>query len=85
MDRMTGVLFQAMSKIDMLFVPYKGAGPSLIDLIAGQVTVGASGLTSSVRGGAHPWRCEGELSRARFCELDELFHRIRGNGRMQPQ
>lgn len=48
-SHMTGVLFQAMTKIDMLFVPYKGAGPSLIDLIAGQVTVGASGLTSSVQ------------------------------------
>lgn len=48
-SHMTGVLFQAMTRIDMLFVPYKGAGPSLIDLIAGQVTVGASGLTSSVQ------------------------------------
>jgi tripartite-type tricarboxylate transporter receptor subunit TctC len=48
-SHMTGVLFQAMTKINMVFVPYKGAGPSLIDLIAGQVTVGASGLTSSVQ------------------------------------
>jgi len=48
-SHMTGVLFQAMTKINMLFVPYKGAGPSLIDLISGQVTVGASGLTSSVQ------------------------------------
>lgn len=48
-SHMTGVLLQAMTKINMVFVPYKGAGPSLIDLIAGQVTVGASGLTSSVQ------------------------------------
>jgi tripartite-type tricarboxylate transporter receptor subunit TctC len=48
-SHMTGVLFQAMTRINMVFVPYKGAGPSLIDLIAGQVTVGASGLTSSVQ------------------------------------
>lgn len=48
-SHMTGVLFQAMSGIDMVFVPYKGAGPSLIDLVAGQVTLGASGLTSSVQ------------------------------------
>jgi tripartite-type tricarboxylate transporter receptor subunit TctC len=47
-SHMTGVLFQAMTKIDMVFVPYKGAGPSLVDLMAGQVTVGASGLTSSL-------------------------------------
>ncbi len=48
-SHMTGVLFQAMTKINMVFVPYKGAGPSLIDLISGHVTVGASGLTSSVQ------------------------------------
>lgn len=48
-SHMTGVLFQAMAKINMVFVPYKGAGPSLVDLIAGHVTVGASGLTSSVQ------------------------------------
>jgi tripartite-type tricarboxylate transporter receptor subunit TctC len=48
-SHMTGVLFQALSKIDMVFVPYKGAGPSLVDLIGGQVTVGSSGLTSSLQ------------------------------------
>ncbi|MCC6532595.1 MAG: tripartite tricarboxylate transporter substrate binding protein [Burkholderiales bacterium] len=48
-SHMTGVLFRAMTGIDMVFVPYKGAGPSLIDLIGGQVTVGASGLTSCVQ------------------------------------
>lgn len=48
-SHMTGVLFQSMTGINMVFVPYKGAGPSLIDLVAGQVTVGASGLTSSIQ------------------------------------
>jgi len=48
-SHMTGVLFQALAGIKMVLVPYKGAGPSLIDLIAGQVTIGASGLTSSVQ------------------------------------
>ncbi|MBI4193539.1 MAG: tripartite tricarboxylate transporter substrate binding protein [Betaproteobacteria bacterium] len=48
-SHMTGVLFQTMAQINMVFVPYKGAGPSLVDLIAGQVTVGASGLTSSLQ------------------------------------
>lgn len=48
-SHMTGLLFQSMTKINMVFVPYKGAGPSLIDLIAGQVTVGAAGLTASVQ------------------------------------
>lgn len=48
-SHMTGVLFQALAKIDMVFVPYKGAGPSLVDLIAGQVTIGSSGLTSALQ------------------------------------
>ncbi len=30
-------VFKRMAKIDMLHVPYKGAGPSLADLLAGQV------------------------------------------------
>ena len=47
-SHMTGVLFRSRTGIDMVFVPYKGAGPSLIDLIAGQVTIGASGLISSL-------------------------------------
>ena len=48
-SHMTGVLFRSRTGIDMVFVPYKGAGPSLIDLIAGQVTIGASGLISSLQ------------------------------------
>ena len=47
-SHMTGVLFHSRTGINMVFVPYKGAGPSLIDLIAGQVTIGASGLISSL-------------------------------------
>jgi len=48
-SHMTGVLFQALAKIDMVFVSYKGAGPSLVDLIGGQVTIGSSGLTSALQ------------------------------------
>jgi len=48
-SHMSGALFQSMTGINMVFVPYKGAGPSLIDLVAGQVTVGASGLTSAIQ------------------------------------
>ena len=36
---LSALLFAQMAGIDMVHVPYKGAGPALIDLIAGQVTL----------------------------------------------
>src|SRR5262252_4024466 len=32
-----GALFKAMAGVDMVHVPYRGSGPALIDLLAGQV------------------------------------------------
>jgi tripartite-type tricarboxylate transporter receptor subunit TctC len=49
-----GELFKMMTGIDMLHVPYKGAGPALSDLIAGQVNVMFDNLPSSaahIKGG----------------------------------
>ncbi len=34
-----GELFKMMAGVDMVHVPYRGAGPALVDLIAGQVQV----------------------------------------------
>src|SRR5262245_21606608 len=34
-----GELFKMMANVDMIHVPYRGGGPALIDLIAGQVQV----------------------------------------------
>jgi tripartite-type tricarboxylate transporter receptor subunit TctC len=34
---LAGALFQSMSKISMLHVPYKGGAPAMVDLLAGQV------------------------------------------------
>ena len=51
---LSGELFKAMTGCDMLHVPYKGAGPALTDLIAGQVHVLFDNLPSSaghIRGG----------------------------------
>ena len=45
---LSGELFKSMTGCDMLHVPYKGAGPALVDLIAGQVHVLFDNLPSSV-------------------------------------
>src|SRR5262245_63234687 len=36
---LAGELFKTMAGINMMQVPYRGAGPAIIDLIAGQVDV----------------------------------------------
>ncbi|MEO7337782.1 MAG: tripartite tricarboxylate transporter substrate-binding protein, partial [Caldimonas sp.] len=45
---LSGELFKYMTGCDMVHVPYKGAGPALIDLIGGQVQVLFDNLPSSV-------------------------------------
>ena len=51
-----GELFKMMAGVDMVHVPYRGAGPALTDLIAGQVHVYFTALPrrSSTSG---PARC----------------------------
>jgi tripartite-type tricarboxylate transporter receptor subunit TctC len=44
---LSGELFKTMTGCDMVPVPYKGAGPALIDLIGGQVQVIFDNLPSS--------------------------------------
>ncbi|MBW8905188.1 MAG: tripartite tricarboxylate transporter substrate binding protein [Betaproteobacteria bacterium] len=44
---LSGELFKSMTGCEMLHVPYKGAGPALTDLIAGQVQVLFDNLPSS--------------------------------------
>jgi tripartite-type tricarboxylate transporter receptor subunit TctC len=51
---LSGELFKFMTGCDMVHVPYKGAGPALVDLIGGQVHVLFDNLPSSIghiRGG----------------------------------
>jgi tripartite-type tricarboxylate transporter receptor subunit TctC len=43
-----GVLFKAMAGLDMVHVPYRGSGPALIDLLAGQVQVGFDPMPASI-------------------------------------
>ena len=45
-NHMGGVFLMKMTGIDMLHVPYKGGGPMLTDLIAGQMHVSFISLTS---------------------------------------
>jgi tripartite-type tricarboxylate transporter receptor subunit TctC len=43
-----GALFKAMAGVDMVHVPYRGSGPALIDLLAGQVRVGFDPMPASI-------------------------------------
>jgi len=45
---LAGELFESMAKVDMVHVPYKGAAPMTVDLLAGQVDLGFPGLSSLV-------------------------------------
>jgi tripartite-type tricarboxylate transporter receptor subunit TctC len=51
---MVGELFKMMTGIKMVHLPYRGAGPALIDVLSGQVEVIFATLPSSIghiRGG----------------------------------
>jgi tripartite-type tricarboxylate transporter receptor subunit TctC len=45
---LSGELFKAMTGINMLHVPYRGDGPALVDLLAGQVQVVFNNLPSVI-------------------------------------
>ena len=44
----SGELFKMMTGVDMLHVPYRGAGPMLTDLLGGQLQVGFDPMPSSI-------------------------------------
>jgi tripartite-type tricarboxylate transporter receptor subunit TctC len=45
---LAGELFKTMSGVDMIHVPYRGGGPALTDLLAGQVQITFIGPTASI-------------------------------------
>ena len=45
---MEGALLKLMTGVDMVHVPYRGGGPVLIDLVAGQVQVMFTGATAAI-------------------------------------
>ena len=44
---LAGALFQSMTKTKLLHVPYKGGGPAVVDLVAGQVQVAFASTPSA--------------------------------------
>jgi tripartite-type tricarboxylate transporter receptor subunit TctC len=44
-----GELFKMMAGVDMVHVPYRGAGPALTDLLGGQVQVSFASMPSSIQ------------------------------------
>jgi len=47
-SHMTGELFKMMAGVNMQHVPYRGGGPALLDLIAGQVQVYFAGMPETI-------------------------------------
>jgi tripartite-type tricarboxylate transporter receptor subunit TctC len=47
-NHLSGELFKMMTDVDLVHVPYRGAGPALIDLLAGQMQVLFATMSSSI-------------------------------------
>jgi tripartite-type tricarboxylate transporter receptor subunit TctC len=45
---LAGELFKMMAGVNMLHVPYRGAGPALTDLLGGQVLTAVAGIAGSI-------------------------------------
>ena len=48
MGHLTGELFKITAGVDFVHVPYRGAGPALTDLLAGQVATSFAGIAGSI-------------------------------------
>ena len=46
---LTGELFKSLAKVDITHVPYKGGGPALSGLIAGQIPMGVQNIATVVQ------------------------------------
>jgi tripartite-type tricarboxylate transporter receptor subunit TctC len=47
-NHFAGELFKMLTGVDLRHVPYRGAGPALVDLLAGQVQVMFPAMSSSI-------------------------------------
>jgi tripartite-type tricarboxylate transporter receptor subunit TctC len=48
MSHLSGELFKQRTGIDMVHIPYKGAGPGLVDLVSGHIPVMSPNITGQV-------------------------------------
>jgi tripartite-type tricarboxylate transporter receptor subunit TctC len=48
-QHLAGEILKSIAKIDIVHVPYKGAGPAVVDMVGGQVTMGFTALPSSIQ------------------------------------
>ena len=48
-QHLAGEILKTAAKIDLVHVPYKGAGPAVIDMVGGQVQMGFTALPSSIQ------------------------------------
>lgn len=72
-QHLVGALFNSMAGIDLNHVPYKGSGPAMQDLIAGQVGVSFAGIPNvlgHVKSGR--LRALGVTTARRWSELPEI-------------
>jgi tripartite-type tricarboxylate transporter receptor subunit TctC len=72
-QHLVGALFNSMAGIDLNHVPYKGSGPAMQDLIAGQVSVSFAGIPNvlgHVKSGR--LRALGVTTPRRWSELPEI-------------
>jgi tripartite-type tricarboxylate transporter receptor subunit TctC len=48
-QHLAGEILKTAARIDLVHVPYKGAGPAVIDMVGGQVQMGFTALPSSIQ------------------------------------
>ena len=48
-QHLAGELLKTAAKINIIHVPYKGAGPAVVDMVGGQVSMGFTALPSSIQ------------------------------------
>jgi tripartite-type tricarboxylate transporter receptor subunit TctC len=66
-------LFKMMAKVDMVHIPYKGAGPAVADLLGGQISVAVVSVSSAqtnIKAGR--LRALGVTSEKRFSGLPDI-------------
>jgi tripartite-type tricarboxylate transporter receptor subunit TctC len=72
-NQLSGELFKMMAGIDLVHVPYRGAGPAMVDLMSGQVQVMFNTMSASlqhVRAGS--LRALGVATRTRQAALPDV-------------